>query len=167
MAAPINRYYDTDIRLPAWCVNDTRWWPDPRWFPDRSRRPNHPCGDPPHPIRPIMPTPRCRKSRGGKYWVRPVDGKRRGARGRLLDGLTGEGPDVFVVTGGRQSWQMDRPDRWEWSNWCNPELHFVTGAGCGCVDCGLYWKELGRYEMGWAKRQKKYTPHTRRYEYLH
>ncbi|KAK3705495.1 hypothetical protein LTR37_013312 [Vermiconidia calcicola] len=56
-----------------------------------------------------------------KYWARPVDGKRRGALGRLKDGLTGEGPDVFaVLNGDRRTLHRDLPHRAQWSNWDGP-----------------------------------------------
>lgn len=56
-----------------------------------------------------------------KYWARPVDGKRRGALGRLADGLTGEGADVFVVLNGdRRTLMRDMPHRAQWSGWKGP-----------------------------------------------
>jgi len=56
-----------------------------------------------------------------KYWARPVDGKRRGAMGRLKDALTWEGPDVFVVLNGDpHTFHRDRPHRAQWSGWDGP-----------------------------------------------
>jgi hypothetical protein len=52
------------------------------------------------------------------YWTRPHDGKRPGAWGRLKDGLTGEGPDVFVtINGDKRTLMRDRPQKWQWSRW--------------------------------------------------
>jgi hypothetical protein len=142
-------FFTTEVREPL-------WWPE--------EHPS-PCGL--HACRSREATRNCRKSKGAKYWVRPVDGKRRGVWGRMLDGLTGEGPDVFVVFGrNRRSGQTDRPRTWEWRNEENPDLYYVTGASCGCVDCSLYFKgPEERFEMGWAKRQKRYNNDSRRYEY--
>lgn len=52
------------------------------------------------------------------YFIRPHDGKRTGAGGRFLDGVTGEGPDVFVTKcGDKRAFMRDRPQRWQWSGW--------------------------------------------------
>lgn len=52
------------------------------------------------------------------FIVRPSDGKRSGTIGRLLDALTGEGPDVFVIKcGDKRTLMRDRPQRWQWSGW--------------------------------------------------
>ncbi|KAF2718805.1 hypothetical protein K431DRAFT_305685 [Polychaeton citri CBS 116435] len=50
------------------------------------------------------------------YFTRPVDGKRRGAKGRLLDAVTGEGPDVFItISSDKRTKMRDRPQRWQWT----------------------------------------------------
>ena len=62
-----------------------------------------------------------RSFQSNKYWARPIDGKRRGAMGRLLDGLTREGPDVFVVINGdRRTLSRDMPHKPQWSQWEGP-----------------------------------------------
>ena len=59
-----------------------------------------------------------RNFKSNKYWARPCDGKRTGTWGRLKDGLTGEGPDVFVVLNGdRRTLMRDMPHRTQWSGW--------------------------------------------------
>jgi len=53
-----------------------------------------------------------------KYWIRPHDGKRPGAMGRLKDVLTGEGADVFItLSGDKRTLMRDRPQRWMWTGW--------------------------------------------------
>lgn len=53
-----------------------------------------------------------------KYWVRPHDGKRPGALGRLKDALTGEGADLFItLSGDKRTLMRDRPQRWQWTGW--------------------------------------------------
>lgn len=67
-----------------------------------------------------------REIRGFKatmYLVRPSDGKRAGTKGRLLDALSGEGPDVFAVKcGDKRTLMRDRPQRWMWSGWAISEV---------------------------------------------
>jgi hypothetical protein len=93
-----------------------------------------------------------------------VDGKRRGAVGRLLDGLTGEGPDVYVVSNGdRRTLHRDLPHRTEWSgwdgrfwdpNWGHPDKDRTLGENVHFP--GMF---------PWATRtNKKYNFYTRRYE---
>lgn len=60
------------------------------------------------------------------YFTRPIDGKRRGASGRLKDALTGKGPDVFITTSGdKRTFFRDRPQRWQWSGWPRHPAEFL------------------------------------------
>ncbi|QIW96102.1 hypothetical protein AMS68_001620 [Peltaster fructicola] len=71
------------------------------------------------------------------YFVRPTDGKRAGASGRVLDCMTGEGPDVFVSKcGDKRTLMRDRPQRWQWSGW-------------GLSD--REWHDLRRYDKDYRR----------------
>lgn len=57
-----------------------------------------------------------------KYLARPIDGKRTGWSGRLMDGLKCEGPDVFlVINGDKRTKSYDNPHRAQWSKWSGPD----------------------------------------------
>lgn len=98
------------------------------------------------------------------YWARPVDGKRRGAMGRLKDGLTCEGADVFVVQNAdRRTLMRDMPHRAQWSRWKG----WLWDANVG----QWYWDkdatvaESVHAHMPWARRDgEKYNFYTREYE---
>ena len=105
---------------------------------------------------------RNRRSRSKKYWARPVDGKRRGTLGRLLDGLIGEGPDVFVVlTGSRRSLHRDMPHRAQWSGW---EGSLDDHGRCRSEGPGHSRSEPDHFERNGARRRGKYNFQTRKYE---
>ncbi|KAJ9621198.1 hypothetical protein H2203_007249 [Taxawa tesnikishii (nom. ined.)] len=75
--------------------------------------------DPHHPM--MWRKPNRAKFRPKHYWVRPTDGKRKGTMGRLKDGLSGEGPDVFVASVGDDRYFWDSmPSRADWSGWNGP-----------------------------------------------
>ena len=105
---------------------------------------------------------RNRRSRSKKYWARPVDGRRRGTLGRLLDVLIGEGPDVFVVlTGSRRSLHRDMPHRAQWAGW---EWSLDDHGRCRSEGPGHSRSEPDHFERNGARRRGKYNFQTRKYE---
>ncbi|KAK4547795.1 hypothetical protein LTR36_000753 [Oleoguttula mirabilis] len=107
--------------------------------------------------------PRDFKSK--KYWARPVDGKRKGAMGRLMDGLTGEGPDVFVVMNGdRRTLMRDMPHKPQWSRWKG--FKWDPNYNQWRWDKDITHGETVHMKMPWtgARRGEKYNFYTREYE---
>lgn len=108
---------------------------------------------------------KLRDFRPNKYWARPVDGKRRGARGRLMDGLTGKGPDVFVVfNGDRRTLHRDMPHRAQWSGWNGL---WDVNLGSESYDPDATAGEYFNFDMPWAKQdQNPYNFRTRKHNRL-
>ncbi|KAK5132181.1 hypothetical protein LTR08_009304 [Meristemomyces frigidus] len=105
-----------------------------------------------------------RDSKPNKYWARPVDGKRRGAMGRLLDGLTGEGPSVFVVVNGdRRTLMRDMPHKAQWSRWEGPKWDINWDKWDWDKDATQ--GEDVHMDVPWATQGRgRYNFRTRRYE---
>jgi hypothetical protein len=104
------------------------------------------------------PQKRDSKATSGKQdkcFVRPVDGKRRGSWGRLMDGVTGSGPDVFVTV--RPKTRGRSPDHDRWSNWDSIERSSHSKVSISRKDSS---------ETPWASRSKHevYNFRTRKYE---
>ena len=100
-----------------------------------------------------------------KYWARPADGKRRGTLGRLLDVLTGEGPDVFIVlTKSRGTLQEDLPRRAQWSRWEALSYDDDHHGRCRGEERGYARSEPSQFERSGAKQRGKYNFQTRKYE---
>ncbi|KAK5128411.1 hypothetical protein LTR85_003079 [Meristemomyces frigidus] len=100
-----------------------------------------------------------------KYWARPVDGKRKGAFGRLADGLTGEGADVFVVLNGdKRTLMRDMPHRAQWSKWGG--YLWDPNFGQWRWDKDATSGEAFHKTMPWAGKGdgKRYNFQTREYE---
>lgn len=99
-----------------------------------------------------------------KYWARPVDGKRRGTFGRLMDGLTGQGPDVFVVLNGdRRTLHRDLPHRAQWSRWGGPQWDVNHNSDQWDPDHTL--GEKVHHHRSWSDRNRKwYNFKTRQYD---
>ncbi|EME41844.1 hypothetical protein DOTSEDRAFT_135635 [Dothistroma septosporum NZE10] len=103
-----------------------------------------------------------------KYWARPVDGARRGTLGRIKDGLTGEGPDVFVVMNGdRRTLHRDMPKRGHWSHWDENGLGWLNRDPDwrGAAE-DMDWLPPGNLgSTPWARRERDevYNFRTRRY----
>lgn len=107
--------------------------------------------------------------RSKKYWVRPIDGARHGALGRLKDALTGEGPDVFVVANGdRRTFMRDVPSRNHWSGWDKTGLRWVGDANWRGASEDMDWYPKTNYHAPWARREKDqvYNFRTREYDDL-
>ncbi|CAK3918586.1 Hypothetical predicted protein [Lecanosticta acicola] len=105
-----------------------------------------------------------------KYWARPVDGKRRGHWGRIKDGLTGEGADVFVVANGdRRTLHRELPSRAHWSHWDSTGMKWLMDEDWRARVEDMDWyphRNLG--STRWAKRDANevYDFKTRRYEHI-
>lgn len=106
--------------------------------------------------------------RSTKYWARPIDGKRRGTLGRLVDGLTNQGPAVFIVSNvDKRTFHRDLPHRAYWSNWTQRDPRFDPNWGYACFQDpdwygDVHWGEL----PGAGGGGKLYNFRTRRYERL-
>ncbi|GAB7362009.1 hypothetical protein MBLNU230_g2044t1 [Neophaeotheca triangularis] len=107
--------------------------------------------------------------RSKKYWARPLDGKRRGYLGRLADGLTNQGADVFVVSNvDRRTFHRDLPHRAYWSNWTERDPRFDPNWGYVFEDPDWYGN-VGLKTTGFADRYRQgklYNFRTRKYEQL-
>ncbi|KAF2167698.1 hypothetical protein M409DRAFT_21851 [Zasmidium cellare ATCC 36951] len=108
-----------------------------------------------------------------KYWARPVDGARRGTLGRIKDGLTGEGPDIFVVANGdRRTLHRDMPSRNHWSHWDSTGLRWLDDgrdANWRSPVEDMDWYPPGNLgSTPWARRDRDevYNFRTRRYDDL-
>ncbi|WPG99243.1 Hypothetical protein R9X50_00205400 [Acrodontium crateriforme] len=99
-----------------------------------------------------------------KYWARPVDGRRRGTFGRLMDGLTGEGPDVFVVLNGdRRTLHRDMPHRAQWSRWGGAKWDVNHNSDLWDPDHTL--GEKVHFKKPWSDRNRQwYNFKTRKYD---
>lgn len=102
--------------------------------------------------------------RSTKYWARPCDGKRTGALGRLKDGLTGEGPDVYVVINGdRRTKMRDMPHMKQWSGWGG--WKYDPNHGQWEFDKDWTIGETIHRQAPWAKREnEKYNFYKREYQ---
>lgn len=115
------------------------------------RRSDHPRHGKPQNVKPTM------------YWVRPRDGRRPGAWGRVKDALTGQGPDVFVVINGdSRPRRRDCPSVGEWSGWRWDRL---TGNEAFETPGSPHDRKV-HVEVPWARRTRseKYNFWTRRFE---
>jgi hypothetical protein len=104
-----------------------------------------------------------------KYFVRPIDGARRGTLGRLRDGLTGQGPDVFVVAkGDARTLHREVPGRERWSNWDKTGLHWPRHGDRDAGEDMDWYPKRNMRSMPWAKREKGevYNFRTRHFEEL-
>jgi hypothetical protein len=103
-----------------------------------------------------------------KYWVRPVDGARRGTLGRLKDAVTGSGPDVYVVANGdRRTLMRDMPRRDQWSNWDSTGMRGLGDANWRGASEDMDWYPRADFEPApWARREKGevYNFRTRKYK---
>lgn len=103
-----------------------------------------------------------------QYWARPVDGKRRGTLGRLKDGLTGEGADVFVVSNGdRRTLHRELPSRSHWSHWDSTGMKWLANENWRAPAEDMDWYPSANFTSPfWAKRDKDevYNFRTREYE---
>jgi hypothetical protein len=100
-----------------------------------------------------------------KYWARPVDGKRRGAWGRLKDGLTGEGADVYVVLNAdRRTLHRDMPHRAQWSVWSDPLYDHNFFPRMRHEDPDRTVSEERHFDVPWANQSRWYNFRSRKYE---
>lgn len=174
---PYSENFQNNLRLhgPTW--KDPRWHPWFGWVPGPGHERGHARSAPAE--QPFVDyDPRIKRwTQGGrvldkdfkakKYWARPVDGKRRGTMGRLKDGLTGEGPDVFVVLNGdRRTLHRDMPHRAQWSKWKGPGYDVNWWSKVLGEDRDLTMGENVSWDMKWAKSdpREKYNFQTREYE---
>ncbi|KJY00572.1 unnamed protein product [Zymoseptoria tritici ST99CH_1A5] len=111
------------------------------------------------------------KFKSKKYFVRPVDGARRGTMGRMKDAFTGQGADVFVVANGdRRTLHREMPGRERWTNWASTGMQWPREAAGGWTKGAfedMDWYPPGNLKsMPWAKREdgNVYNFRTRQYE---
>lgn len=108
--------------------------------------------------------------RSKKYWVRPIDHpSRHGTFGRIKDALSGQGPDVFVVTNGdRRTLHRDLPSRNHWSGWDKTGLKWAGDANWRGAAEDMDWYPKSSYHTSWARRDKDkvYNFRTREYDDL-
>ncbi|KAF1821000.1 uncharacterized protein K489DRAFT_307435, partial [Dissoconium aciculare CBS 342.82] len=95
--------------------------------------------------------------RSQKYFVRPVDGKRKGYWGRIKDGVTGSGPDVYVVAAAdSRTLHNSFPEHNRWSNWDSLGGPFESDSDQRDISLDLPWQA--------RHPGKVYNFRTRRYE---
>lgn len=135
------------------CYPSTGYYPGPGCYPSQSMYVDvrcggggcGGCGDGDR--RGSISKSKKRNSRAGLYWARPKDtGKQSSFWSRTSDGLTGKGPDVFVLAcKDRRNRMKEMPSRDVW-----------TQRG--------YWEDENDGDMPWTMRPGVYNFGSRRYE---
>lgn len=101
--------------------------------------------------------------------MRPIDGARRGTFGRLKDGLTGEGPDVFVVANGdARTLHGQFPKRERWTGWDKTGLNWPRAGHREAEEDMDWYPKKDLKSVPWAKRERGevYNFRTRAYDEL-